>query len=270
MTTAVAQKPKRGRPPRSTNKKAATTTAKNLGTPTITLKPTMLKYIAVAIEGTASMIYDAIPTKDVVDIYKKYIKPKLLKEKKSLDPIQDLMIKIHWTNDGRMSIPCRNIKYAMVACLDLFGKVGIPKTRFKRVIDVRGFEESDKIPIESNIKDLELRMDAGKNKMGNAIGMVRPEVMNWKAYFLVGFVSEMFTPESIYNLINTAGTYNGLMALRAERTCDNHGSFKVIACPTGAKMKSVKSITMGDVKDLFVKKLKDQFGIHKFGSEWVV
>lgn len=265
MKTETAEKPARkGRFAKKVTKEPERTGP-------IALIQTVLKYVGVAIEGNGpSMIYDAIPIKSVIDIYKKYIKKSLLASKKSLDPIYDLMIKSHWTQDGRMAIPCRNIKYGMVSCLDLFGKVGITKVKFRKIIYVKGLEEADMIPVECNIKDLDLRLDSGKNKMGNAIGLVRPEILKWRAYFMVGYPPEMFSDDSIFNLINTVGIHNGLMALRTERTCDSHGSFKVITCPLPARMKNIKSITMKEMQDVLTKKLKEKFGIYKQGDEWVV
>ncbi len=204
---------------------------KEQATQRVVIPPLNKKVMEVTIVGDTDYISHAWSEKAKKQMLDKQMK-KAKQGKQAKDPEQDYRESLYWLNKNGDRIPVKNIdpaKHGMFGIRTISFKaaavraatdVGLKMTDTRRAFHILG----DFVRIEYG----ELKMDESMVRIGSGVADLRYRgvFVDWSCKLQIQYNADLFSPEQIINLLNTAGFGVGVGEWRVERD-GSHGMFHV-------------------------------------------
>lgn len=176
----------------------------------------------VTIKGLTPVIFHKWDEKAIKMIEDKQQK-KATKGRETRNPEAEYEASFYYDSEGRIAIPARNIKQAIVGSARFLPDVKM--TILRGTIFVWG-DADGMIPVIYKEKDKTMRRDMVTVGMGTADVRYRGQISNWSMTFLIEYDADLLSASQVINLLQRAGRSQGLMEWRPEKNGDN-GMFSV-------------------------------------------
>lgn len=179
-----------------------------------------IQLIKVKIIGLTPVIFHKWSEKAIKMIEDKQQK-KATRGRETRDPEAEYKASFYYDAKGKIAIPARNVKRAIVDSARFLPDVKM--TILRGTIFVRGDMEG-MIPVQYKKKTM--RTDMVTVGMGSADIRYRGQLEDWSMTFMIEFDVDILSASQVLNLLQRAGRSQGLMEWRPEKNGDN-GMFTV-------------------------------------------
>lgn len=186
----------------------------------ITIPAPNIKAMRVKIIGTAPLIFHKWDEKAIKMILDKQMK-KAAKGREVRDPEKEYESSFYYDSEGKIAVPARNIKQAIVGSARFIN--GVPMTILRGSVFVEG-DKDGFIPVDYEKKSM--RQDMVTVGMGTADIRFRGQLEDWSMETTLQYDADLLSAEQVLNLLQRAGFSQGLGEWRPERNGDN-GTFRV-------------------------------------------
>ena len=185
------------------------------------IPPPNIQNISTTIIGTAPLIFHKWSEKAIQMIQAKQAKAINAGKRETRNPQEEYEESFYKDSNGKIAFPALCIKQTMVNATR--SVTGLTMTLLRGGIFIVG-DKDGLIPVKYGTK--EMRTDMVRVGMGVADVRYRGQVKDWSMHFLIKFNADLFSPDQVLNLLNTAGFSCGLGEWRPERNGD-FGTFEV-------------------------------------------
>lgn len=188
----------------------------------VVIKPLNLRKMEVRIVGETGLIVHAWSEKAKKEILDK--QQKKTKAKEIRNPEAEYEASFYHFPGGGYGFPAIGVKACLIGAAHK--DLGIEKTLIRKAVYIHGTPDSTGMQLVKIIGEPKMRQDMVTIGMGTADLRYRPEFHPWSIDLLVTYNADMILPESLVNLLNSAGFGVGLGEWRPERGGVS-GMFKV-------------------------------------------